>query len=314
MANKLLRQLFFFILIIFSAPAIAQPNASSQGIEFDYLTTVMVFVLVIAILVLVVAIYLLYVVRLLVQKTQTVVQQEKTESEIHLPIAAPKAEKRVWAQLSSKMTKAVPISEEDTILLDHDYDGIKELDNHLPPWWKGLFYFTIAFSVVYLLVYHVIKPEWAPLQDEAYALEMKRFEEQRSQLANFIDEGNVELTLLTEDLENGKQIYLRNCAACHRADGGGSIGPNLTDEYWIHGNGIQDVFKVVKYGISGKMLAWESTLSGKDMRDVSSYVLNNLVGSNPDNPKEPEGEPVELNLQSDAGKTIESQPFAAILK
>jgi cytochrome c oxidase cbb3-type subunit III len=312
---KLFRKLFILLTTFFSFPALAQEtNVTNQTGMFDYLTTVMIFVLIVAIVVLAISLYLLYVVRLLFHKTQSVAIAEKVRA-AHLE-SGTKTERKVWAQLSAKMTRAVPITEEESILLDHNYDGIQELDNHLPPWWKGLFYFTIVFSVIYMLVYHVIKPEWAPLQDEAYALEMVRFEEQRAQMANYIDENNVELTLLSEDLENGKQIYLNNCAACHRPDGGGSIGPNLADPYWIHGNSIQDVFAVIKYGVTGKMVPWESILSGKDMRDVASYVLHNLVGTDPENPRAPEGEMIGpiIGNESDSTKTILSEPVAALMK
>jgi cytochrome c oxidase cbb3-type subunit III len=167
-----------------------------------------------------------------------------------------------------------------------------------------------------MLVYHVIRPEWAPLQEDAYALEINRFEQFRAQMGNFIDENNVELTLLAEDLENGKRVYINNCAACHRHDGGGSIGPNLADDYWIHGNSIQEVFRVVKYGVTGKMLPWESMLSGKDMRDVSSYVLKNIVGTDPENPKAPEGEFVGPAIGNESAmiKSVSKEPIAALRK
>ena len=172
-------------------------------------------------------------------------------------------------------------------MLDHDYDGIKELDNHLPPWWKYLFYFTIAFGVVYLLVYHVFQFEWAPLQEEAYRREMALAEEQMSELAI----ANVELTDEDEALENGENLFVANCAACHLADGGGSIGPNLTDNYWIHGGEVQDVYNTIKDGVPGKgMISWESRLSPSDMRDVASFILLKLVGTDPAQGKAPEGE------------------------
>jgi cytochrome c oxidase cbb3-type subunit III len=311
MPIKLFRILFIIFISIFSIPVFAQ-GPSNQGIGSDYINVFLIFVLIVSITVLAVSLYLLYVVRLLLQRDrEAAIEKVILKSETH---AGPRLEKKGWQQLSARMTRAVPVAEEESILLDHDYDGIKELDNHLPPWWTGLFYFTIIFSVIYLLVYHVIKPEWAPLQDEAYALEMRRFEEQRAQMANFIDERNVELTLLTEDLENGRNIYLNNCAACHRPDGGGSIGPNLADDYWIHGNSIQDVFRIIKYGVTGKMLPHESMLSGKDMRDVASYVLNHLVGTDPENPRAPEGDFIgpSIGNETDTIRTISGKPTAAL--
>lgn len=186
----------------------------------------------------------------------------------------------------------VSIKDEESILLHHDYDGIKELDNHLPPWWVNLFYLSVVFSVVYMLVYHV----WdkAPLSGQEYEISMekakKEVEAYQQQQGNSIDESSVVLTL--EDkatLTNGKAIYDANCAACHGSAGEGTVGPNLTDEYWLHGGSINDVFKTIKYGVPEKgMISWQSTIKPKDMQDVSNYILS-LQGSKPANGKAPEG-------------------------
>jgi len=197
-----------------------------------------------------------------------------------------------WSKLRYLLTKTVPVEkEEEFILADHNYDGIKELDARIPPWVMGLFYATIIFSIWYMLHYHVLGT--GPLQEEEYVQEVKLAEIQRAELMRsgaMINEETV--TLLTEPalLESGKQIYTTNCAACHAADGGGIVGPNLTDDYWIHGGGIKNVFKVVKYGVVNKgMIAWQNLLNPKQIQEVSSYVLT-LHGTTPANPKAPQGE------------------------
>jgi len=248
--------------------------ASSAGI--DSLTLLLIGILVILVLVLVVALYLLYVIRMLYVKQQQAA-------------GAVEVQESWWKEIQTKLTNAVPVEQEETVMLDHEYDGIQELDNYLPPWWKWLFYFTIAFSVVYLAVYHVF--DLAPLQEEEYEIAMRKAEEQKALLAGMVDETNVEIVEDEASLSNGETIYIKNCAPCHQPDGGGSIGPNLTDNYWIHGGSIQDVFAIVKYGVQGRgMRSWESLLSPQDMRDVSSFILVELAGTTPVSPKEPEGE------------------------
>ena len=182
-------------------------------------------------------------------------------------------------------------------LLDHDYDGIRELDNHLPPWWTYLFYATVVFAVVYVFLYHVT--DTFPLQDEEYAIEVAEASAaaELRMAANVEAGGFDESTLEYSDdpaiLASGETIYTRQCAVCHKADGGGSIGPNLTDKYWIHGATIQDIYTTVKVGVADKgMISWESMLSPEQMRDVSSYIIS-IGGTNPAGAKGPQGELVE---------------------
>lgn len=311
MLLKSIRKFFPAILLIFSISAMAQTSQPAQVPDQDnMLMLVLVFVLVVSILVLAIAVYLLFVVR-------KILDQREVKTGGLTMAAKEEDESGAWSRLVSTLTKAAPIEEEKTILLDHAYDGIHELDNHLPPWWKGLFYFTIAFGVVYLVVYHMIQPSWAPMQDEAYALEVDRFEAMRAQMTNFIDETNVSIATEPALLENGKQIFTKNCSPCHRMDGGGSFGPNLTDNYWIHGNRIEDVFITVKNGVPGKMVAWGASLSGADIRDVASYVLTELVGSNPEAALPPQGELVEdskakVEMNSDTVETETARPIAAV--
>jgi cytochrome c oxidase cbb3-type subunit III len=186
----------------------------------------------------------------------------------------------------------VPKEKEQDLDLGHEYDGIRELDNSLPPWWLWLFYFTIAFSAVYL--YYYTFTDKGPRQAEEYAMEMENAEIQKASFlklqANTIDESNVEILKDAPLLAEGKAIFKANCAVCHGNEGQGTIGPNLTDNYWKHGNTINDIFKVVKYGVIEKgMIAWQTQLNPAAMQKVSSYITT-LAGTNPPNPKAAEGE------------------------
>lgn len=272
------------LLILIGANAKAQSaeNApqSAFGGGIDGFTILLILIFIIVVLILMVTLYLFYTINLLLSQQQAEKAGQPAEPE------------SFWKQMEKKLTKAVPVEREKDVMLDHEYDGIRELDNHLPPWWTGLFYFTIAFGVVYLLVYHVFQFDWAPLQEEEYQRELAQAEEQRAMLANLVDESSV--SVLTEEvaLANGEAIFQKHCVACHAADGGGNtIGPNLTDNYWIHGGDVQAVFTTIKYGVQGKgMEAWGKKLPPKDMQDVSSFIMVKLVGSEPLEPKEPQGE------------------------
>lgn len=193
-----------------------------------------------------------------------------------------------------KINSFKPISEEGELDTGHSYDGIRELNNITPPWFIVGFVASIIFAIVYLYVYHV--SESAPLQIEEYNIEMANAELEKSKYlatqANSIDESTV--TLLTgADIESGKTIFAEKCVACHAASGGsmpGGVGPNLTDEYWIHGGDIKDVFKTIKYGWPEKgMISWQDQLSPLQIAQLSSFILS-LKGTNPPNAKEPQGE------------------------
>ncbi|MHC1737149.1 MAG: cbb3-type cytochrome c oxidase N-terminal domain-containing protein [Ignavibacteriaceae bacterium] len=197
--------------------------------------------------------------------------------------------------LKDKLTDAKPVEKEKDILLDHDYDGILELDNNLPPWWKGLFYVTIVWGVVYLLWFHVFQV--GNLQDAEYVEEVKIAEIEKAALmvGGAIDENNV--TKLTDPiaLSAGKETFLKHCAACHGRSGEGLVGPNMTDDYWIHGADIKQVFLTVKNGVQEKgMISWKSQLNPVAMQEVSSYILS-LRGTNPPNQKPAEGVLVNFN-------------------
>ena len=200
-----------------------------------------------------------------------------------------------WNRFSRKMTDAVPITKEKEILLNHNYDGIRELDNNLPPWWVYGFYLTILIGVVYMGVYHF--SAYGKSSEELYAIEMEQAQEAveryLARQANKIDESNIMLLEDEKSLSDGKAIFDANCIACHLESGGGSpvsVGPNLTDKYWIHGGGIKNVFKTIKYGVPDKgMISWKTQMRPLDMHKVASYIIS-LQGTNPPNAKEPQGD------------------------
>lgn len=172
------------------------------------------------------------------------------------------------------LVDAVPIEEENSILMDHEYDGIRELDNNLPPWWLWGFYMTIIFAFTYILYYHVFNGN---NQETEYKVSMlkaqKEIDAYLKDAAMNVDETNV--TLLTEPagIAAGKQTFEANCTACHK-DGSGDIGPNLTDNFWLYGNDIKEVFGTVKNGTANGMPEHASKLNPVQLQQVASYVLS----------------------------------------
>lgn len=281
---------FFAALLGISTASIAQSAAEAPAASVwdDPMLTFYVaigFIFVVVLLVLLVAIYMLQVIKVM---TRQAAQERASKLGVEY-----KEEPSLWAKLWKESNDFVPMEKEADIMLDHNYDGIRELDNHLPPWWKWLFYLTIVFAGIYLLFYHVT--DTLPLPTQEYQNEVALAQEQarKLQAANpvaAIDETNVTVTTDALALADGKQTFLNNCASCHRKDGGGDIGPNLTDEYWKHGGDVKDIFKIVRHGVQGtNMIAWEGFISPEKMQNVASYILT-LKGSNPENPKKPEGE------------------------
>jgi cytochrome c oxidase cbb3-type subunit III len=214
-----------------------------------------------------------------------------------------------WERFSQSMNASVPVEQEKDIELEHSYDGIKELDNHLPPWWKWLFYGTIGWSVIYIIVFHFSNT--MPLSLEEYHNELAVAEEQAIQrkasqpASEAIDESKLVFSNDPAILENGKNVFANNpCGSCHRPDGGGNtIGPNLTDEYWIHGGDLKSVFNTIKNGAVDKgMPAWEKAMTPKDLRDLTFYIIS-LQGSNPPNAKAPQGEVFKQTIPAQADTT-----------
>jgi cytochrome c oxidase cbb3-type subunit 3 len=196
-----------------------------------------------------------------------------------------------WSRFMRSMTDATPVEEEGEVMTDHAYDGIKELDNNLPPWWLYGFYISIAWGVVFWGYYTFFG---GPDQETKYEREMAEaqaeIEAYKATAKDLIDEETVTLLADASRLENGKEIFNTNCVACHGPDGGGTVGPNLTDDYFIHGGGIKNTFATIKNGVSGTaMIAWKSNLKPGEIQEVASYVLS-LQGTTPANPKAAEGE------------------------
>ncbi len=276
------------ILFFLSGAPLAMGQTETASVWDDPMISFYVvagFLIVTALLVLAVATYMLKVLNILARKAAE--ERAAREGRAFLP------EPSLWQRVWDKLNGFVPAEKEATLVMDHNYDGIRELDNHLPPWWKWLFYVTIIWSGFYLLAYHVF--DSLPLSRGEYETELSVAEEQaRAQKAANpgpqIDETNVTPTLDAQALAAGKTTFLGTCASCHRRDGGGDIGPNLTDEFWKHGGSIKDIYRVVKDGVPNtNMVAWGGVMSPEAIRNVSSYVLS-IQGSNPPNAKKPEGD------------------------
>jgi cytochrome c oxidase cbb3-type subunit 3 len=193
----------------------------------------------------------------------------------------------VWLKLLSLK----PMAQEKDILIAHDYDGIQELDNPTPVWFMWLFYGTIAFGLAYLLIYHAFGI--GQLQDDEYKTEVAQANVAKqaflSKAANRVDENTVKLVTAPATIASGQTIFKASCAPCHGEHGQGVVGPNLTDDYWLHGSKINDLFKTIKYGVPAKgMPTWEKQLSPKQISDVSNYIKT-LYGTNPAGAKEPQG-------------------------
>lgn len=280
---KIRKYLLAFVLLIIGNVANAQ---ASQSLSSDIVFYIIAgFVFVVALLILIVAVVVLRLLKFIVREEAIKKAAEAGVEYVEEP--------GWWDRFAQKANDIVPIEEEETILLDHNYDGIRELDNHLPPWWKWMFYTTIIFAVVYLIGYHVIGN--FPLQEEEYQAEISAA--QAAALARLgdapvdnIDESNVELVEDPAALAQGKQVFNNNCAQCHKELGEGGIGPNLTDDYWLHGGSIAEIFITIKKGVPEKgMISWEPLLSPTQMQNVTSYIMT-LRGTNPPNAKAPQGE------------------------
>ena len=199
---------------------------------------------------------------------------------------------KTWHQLDKQFfTKAVPLEKEADMLLDHNYDGIKELDNALPPWWKYGFYITIVVAVFYILKFEVWHTGMNPTEEYNTEMTIAKTETDAylASAKENVDENSV-TDLDAAGNAAGKAIFAKTCVPCHLADGQGLVGPNLTDEYWIHGGSIKDIFKTIKYGFPDKgMQSWQTTYSPVEMQQLSSYIRS-LRGTNPPNPKAPQGD------------------------
>ncbi|MFC4232468.1 cbb3-type cytochrome c oxidase N-terminal domain-containing protein [Parasediminibacterium paludis] len=204
---------------------------------------------------------------------------------------APKPALINWAKIWRKLNQFKPLEHEASIDTGHSYDGIHELDNVTPPWFKVAFIASIIFAFGYLYRYQVAKS--APSQIEEYNIEVAEAKVQqeeylKSQKDN-VDENSV-VMLDADGVSSGAALFKTNCVACHGAQGQGGVGPNLTDDYWLHGGGIKDVFKTIKYGWQEKgMKSWKDDFSPVQMAQLASFVKS-LKGTKPPTPKDPQGD------------------------
>jgi cytochrome c oxidase cbb3-type subunit 3 len=194
----------------------------------------------------------------------------------------------------------------------HEYDGIRELDNGAPPLFNYILYGTIFFAIIYAAYYHL---GGGHDQTQEYYASVREAEiqlaEYRRQNANLVDENSVTQTTDGAILATGQAIFTENCAACHGPQGQGLTGPNLTDTYWLHGATIRNVFHTISEGVPANgMIAWKAQLSPSQIAAVANYVLS-LQGTNPPNPRAPEGTPVGAAPDSAATAPTDSTPRVA---
>lgn len=280
-------KLFSIAMLLLSASAFAQDPANAanfpvaqEAVKVNSMAANMNYIMAALVLLaeLTVILIMLFNIRSLLNKLSDKKEEAEKPFFVHLP------------KMFDNLNASVPLEREKDVLLDHNYDGIHELDNNLPPWWKYGFYFTIVWAFGYLAYYHVMG---GGTQLDEYNAAMKIATEQQEIIArankNKVDENNV---LLADALgiADGKTTFETNCATCHGKLAEGGAGPNLTDNAWIHGGSLNEVFKSIKYGWSAKgMKAWQTDLSATQIRNVASYI-HSLQGSNPPNAKAAEGE------------------------
>ncbi len=210
-----------------------------------------------------------------------------------------------WHDLDKKvLTQAIPVEREADILLDHDYDGIKELDNALPPWWKYGFYITIVVAFIYIIAYHVTGTGLNPTQEYAAQMDAARIAKEKYDAENKdkVDETKVPMAD-AEGIEKGRSIYKDNCVACHGQLGEGGAGPNLTDDYWIHKGSLNDVYASIKNGYPDKgMQSWIIKFNPKEISQIASFIKT-LKGSNPPGAKAPQGDLFVEGASADSSAT-----------
>ena len=217
---------------------------------------------------------------------------EEQKKQLEEAQSLPFTEGAFYQSIMKKLTRSKEIEEEHDVMLDHDYDGIKELDNVLPPWWVNLFYLTIIFAFVYLVRFHVFNDyDQASEFETEMAIAKAEVEKYKLTAPDLMNKEKVTLLTDAAALAEGKSIFEAKCVACHKSDGGGSIGPNLTDNHWILGGGIKNVFNtIMEGGREGKgMVPWKTEIKPSDIQKVASYVLS-LQGTNPKDGKTPEGD------------------------
>ena len=217
---------------------------------------------------------------------------EEQKKQLDEAQSLPFTESAFYKNIIKKLTRSNEIEQEADVMLDHNYDGIKELDNVLPPWWVYLFYCTILFAVVYLVRFEIMGGDTQAQEfDKEVAAAKIAVAEYNKTAPDQMSKDKVTLLTDAPSIAAGKDIFMKNCIPCHRPDAGGQIGPNLTDDMWINGGGIKNVFNtIMEGGRDGKgMISWKATIKPTDIQKVASYVLS-LQGTKPLNPKPTEPE------------------------
>lgn len=275
MKNKRMKKInLSAILMLGASAAMAQTNTDGSDMTFQYVWLCIMGVLLLVLL-------------LLVFTLQKVVSVLKIElSGGVYPVAS--EEQTTWEKLLSLK----PLSAEKEIELDHNFDGIKELNNPIPFWFNLLFGVTIAVAIAYMLFYHVFNI--GDLQAKEYETALVQAEEAKQayikQAGNLIDENSVVLLTDESKIKEGAEMFVAKCVVCHGDKGQGNVGPNLTDDYWIHGGDVQSIFKTIKYGVPSKgMVAWQNSMNGAQIQALTSFI-HTLKGTNPAGAKAPQGE------------------------
>jgi cytochrome c oxidase cbb3-type subunit 3 len=273
-------------LFLAAMPAVAMAQDTAGDLDRELIMLLMYTAIIVAVVCLLLVVTVFFMLRQqAASATSSQTAADGAES------AAAQRRPSAWSKFMKGMTAAVPVAREADIDMGHEYDGIRELDNRLPPWWLYGFYATIVIAIGYMWYFH-ISSDWtstSQYEEEVQIAEVKKAEFLK-EMALLVDETNVTMLTDASALASGKKTFENLCVACHAADGGGGIGPNLTDNYWLHGGSIQDIFKTVKYGVPEKgMISWQDQLNPVEMHEVSSYIKT-LVGTTPAVPKDPQGD------------------------
>nr|AWJ66061.1 cytochrome c oxidase subunit [uncultured bacterium] len=278
--NSQLKTLITLLAMTIPAIISAADNASNEPFTFNISQTTIYVILAFDILLLIVIQYM----RSILSRLLNV---DKTADELAHERAIAKGKKVNILQI---LTDAAPLDDEESVATDHVYDGIRELDNNLPPWWKYSFYLSIVFAIVYMTHYHVLKT--GDLQIESYNKEMSQakldVEAYLVSQAMNVDENTATFMTGVSDLESGQKIYMKYCKVCHLEQGQGSVGPNFADDYWIYGSDMKNMFKTIKYGATRGMKSWKDELNPVQMQQVASFIKK-FQGTDPPNQKPPEG-------------------------
>ena len=290
---------FLFLSIVASAAEEKTAEAvipSQPGLGLSQSEILIILLLLFALVLLFVSVTLLNAFKVMYQEQLNPTQYREPVKEEVLDYDSWLKQKTVKPSVWAKLLGLKPIEEEKNLVIDHAYDGIKELNNPVPAWFNFLFFGTMIFAAGYLFYYHI--GGYGDLQDKEYENEMAKAQVEKAayleKSANTIDENSVKFDNTPAVLADGKTIFNTNCVVCHGDKGQGVIGPNLTDDYWLHGGGINNVFKTIKYGVPEKgMISWEKNLNPKQISAVANFILS-LKGSNPAGAKAPQGEKYEV--------------------